>query len=62
MTDGAGAAFGHAMRAAWPLDPAVLYLNHGTVGATPRVVMAEQQRILPAVGARPAILTPVCTR
>jgi isopenicillin-N epimerase len=37
--------FGHAMRAAWPLDPDVLYLNHGTVGATPLRVLARQQAI-----------------
>ncbi len=29
----------------WPLDPAVTYLNHGTVGVTPRVVLATQQDI-----------------
>jgi isopenicillin-N epimerase len=38
-------AFGHGMRAEWPLDPDVLYLNHGTVGATPRRVLARQQAI-----------------
>jgi isopenicillin-N epimerase len=37
--------FGHAMRPDWPLDPDVLYLNHGTVGVTPRRVLAAQQRI-----------------
>ena len=29
----------------WALDESVLYLNHGTVGATPRRVLAEQQRL-----------------
>jgi isopenicillin-N epimerase len=33
------------MRAEWPLDPQITYLNHGTVGVTPRRVLAEQQRI-----------------
>jgi isopenicillin-N epimerase len=37
--------FGHCMRAEWALDPGVLYLNHGTVGATPRRVLARQQSI-----------------
>ena len=29
----------------WPLDPGVVYLNHGTVGVTPRPVLAAQQAI-----------------
>lgn len=29
----------------WPLDPAVTYLNHGTVGVAPRKVLARQQAI-----------------
>ena len=37
--------FGHRMRAEWALDPDILYLNHGTVGATPRRVLARQQAI-----------------
>jgi isopenicillin-N epimerase len=37
--------FGHAMRPDWPLDPDVIYLNHGTVGVTPRRVLAAQQAI-----------------
>ncbi len=37
--------FGHAALPEWPLDPAVLYLNHGTVGVTPRRVMAAAQAI-----------------
>jgi isopenicillin-N epimerase len=35
-------AYGRALRAAWPLDPAVTYLNHGGYGVTPKPVMAEQ--------------------
>jgi isopenicillin-N epimerase len=31
--------------AAWALDPAVAYLNHGSFGATPAVVLAVQQAL-----------------
>ena len=41
----AAASFGHHMLEQWALDPQVLYLNHGTVGATPRRVLAAQQAI-----------------
>jgi isopenicillin-N epimerase len=37
--------FGRHWRSAWPLDPAVTYLNHGTVGVVPRRVLAVQQAI-----------------
>lgn len=47
--------FGHAMRSEWGLDPAVLYLNHGTVGAPPLRVLAEQQRIRDAIERQPAL-------
>ncbi len=30
---------------AWALDPALAYLNHGSFGATPSCVLAEQQRL-----------------
>jgi isopenicillin-N epimerase len=46
--------FGHGMRAEWPLDPSVLYLNHGTVGATPLRVMAAQQRIREEIERQPS--------
>jgi isopenicillin-N epimerase len=36
-------AYGAALRGAWPLDPAVTYLNHGGYGATPLAVLAAQQ-------------------
>ena len=29
----------------WRLDPACLYLNHGTVGVTPRRVLLRQQAL-----------------
>ena len=44
MTD-TSLPFGHHMLEHWPLHPAVTYLNHGTVGVTPRRVMATQRRI-----------------
>ena len=37
--------FGHAALTDWPLDPDVIYLNHGTVGVTPLRVLAAQQAI-----------------
>ena len=46
--------FGHAMRAQWGLDPAILDLHHGTVGATPRRVLAAQQSIRDEAERQPA--------
>ena len=37
--------FGHGMLQHWMLDPDVTYLNHGTVGAVPRSVLAAQQAL-----------------
>jgi len=37
--------FGRAMLEQWMLDPEIAYLNHGTVGATPRRVLARQQAL-----------------
>ena len=42
------------MLAHWWLDPAITYLNHGTVGATPRVVLAAQQAWQRHIEAQPA--------
>jgi isopenicillin-N epimerase len=42
------------MRAEWALDPDILYLNHGTVGATPRRVLARQQAIRDEMEKQPA--------
>ncbi|MGH7741172.1 MAG: aminotransferase class V-fold PLP-dependent enzyme [Candidatus Eiseniibacteriota bacterium] len=46
--------FGRAMRGEWMLDPAVSYLNHGTVGAVPRRVLAVQQAIRDEIERQPA--------
>jgi isopenicillin-N epimerase len=37
-------ALGAAIRPEWGLDPDFLTVNHGSYGATPRVVLAEQDR------------------
>ncbi len=46
--------FGTAVRHEWPLDPAITYLNHGTVGVTPRRVLAAQQRIRDEIERQPS--------
>ena len=38
-------AFGREMLQHWMLEPDAVYLNHGTVGATPRRVLAKQQAL-----------------
>ena len=38
-------AFGRSLLAHWLLDPDYTYLNHGTVGATPRRVLDRQQAL-----------------
>ena len=50
----APAVFGHAWRSHWRLDPTVLYLNHGTVGAPPIRVLEAQQAIRDEIEAQPA--------
>lgn len=46
--------FGHAMLQHWSLDPAIAYLNHGTVGAPPRRVLAAQRAICEEIERQPA--------
>jgi isopenicillin-N epimerase len=46
--------FGHAMLAEFPLEPGTLYLNHGTVGVTPRVVMRARAAILDEIERHPS--------
>src|SRR6185437_14027244 len=38
-------SFGRSMLEHWLLDPACTYLNHGTVGATPKRVLQRQQAL-----------------
>jgi isopenicillin-N epimerase len=46
--------FGRSFLSHWWLDPAVTYLNHGTVGATPRVVLEAQHAWQRRIEAQPA--------
>lgn len=46
--------FGPAMRSEWLLDPEITYLNHGTVGATPRRVLAHQRALTDEIERQPA--------
>ena len=46
--------FGRSCLAHWWLDPEITYLNHGTVGATPRVVLEAQQAWQRRIEAQPA--------
>ncbi|RBO71426.1 aminotransferase, partial [Microbacterium sp. H6] len=36
---------GMPARDAWPLDPSVIHLNHGSFGAVPSVVVAQQDAL-----------------
>lgn len=47
-------AFGRWMREHWAFDPKITYLNHGTVGAPPRRVLAAQQAIRDAIERQPS--------
>jgi isopenicillin-N epimerase len=46
--------FGRAWLAEWGLDPALAYLNHGTVGATPLRVLRAQREIQDEIERQPS--------
>src|SRR6476659_5188724 len=46
--------FGRSMLEHWLLDPGCLYLNHGTVGAPPRRVLAAQQALRDEIERQPS--------
>jgi len=46
--------FGRSWLAEWRLEPGAVYLNHGTVGAPPRRVLATQQAIRDEIERHPA--------
>ena len=46
--------FGRGMLRHWLLDPSLAYLNHGTVGAVPRVVLDAQRAVTERVEREPA--------
>jgi isopenicillin-N epimerase len=48
------AAFGRDALELWHLDPAYSYLNHGTVGATPRYVLERQRAWVERIERHPA--------
>jgi isopenicillin-N epimerase len=52
LQDVAVAASGYAYE--WMLDPAITYLNHGSYGACPRAVLAEQQALRDRLEREPA--------
>ena len=47
-------AFGRHMLELWALDPSLVYLNHGTVGAPPKRVLQAQQAIRDEIERDPA--------
>ena len=47
-------AFGRPQLAQFPLEPGGIYLNHGTVGVTPRAVMRVRAAILDEIERHPA--------
>lgn len=46
--------FGRTMLQHWLLDPEIVYLNHGTVGATPLRVLRKQQQLRDEIERQPA--------
>jgi isopenicillin-N epimerase len=47
--------YGRALLSEWPLDPAIHYLNHGTVGVTPRAVLAAHTAIRDQIESNPSL-------
>src|SRR5262245_39839092 len=47
-------SFGRGLLDEWLLDPAVTYLNHGTLGATPRRVLEAQHALQEEIERQPA--------
>ncbi len=47
-------AFGRRLLPEFPLDPSIVYLNHGTVGVPPRRVLAAQQAIRDEIELQPS--------
>lgn len=45
--------YGRSLRALWELAPDAVFLNHGSFGACPKVVLAEQDRIRREMEAEP---------
>ncbi|MEM9429059.1 MAG: aminotransferase class V-fold PLP-dependent enzyme [Pseudomonadota bacterium] len=45
--------YGDAMKALWPLEKGMIFLNHGSYGATPKAVLAEQARWRERLEAQP---------
>mgnify|MGYP001824320803 CR=1 FL=1 len=46
-------ADGSDLKELWPLQPDMIFLNHGSYGATPHVVLAEQSRLRAQLEAQP---------
>ena len=46
--------YGRHLLSEWMLDPSITYLNHGTVGAPPRRVIAEQRKLQDEIERQPA--------
>ncbi len=51
----APSTFGRALRPLWHLAPGARFLNHGSFGACPREVLAEQERIRLEMEAQPDV-------
>ena len=47
-------SFGGHLRSEWMIDPTVTYLNHGTVGAPPRTILAAQRALQDQIESQPA--------